>query len=42
MALASQITGSTEILQVAEAVAREKGIKNQCFTKRKKKFKKKG
>ncbi len=30
MALASQITGSTEILQVAEAVAREKGIKKEA------------
>lgn len=30
MALASQITGNTEIIQVAEAVAREKGIKREA------------
>ena len=29
MALASQITGNTEIIQVAEAVAREKGIQRE-------------
>ena len=29
MALASQITGNTEIIQVAEAVAREKGIERE-------------
>lgn len=30
MALASQITGNTEIIQVAEAVAREKGIQREA------------